>query len=154
MASAMILIIISDLRWPSQSVSTMQPLPVSVPFIPLYDSADYSELRCVYQPSTLHSEVQLSWKNGTGSPRRKVFLMCEPYFAAKIQQNWKVLMGWDTVEAPSMCLSSDRDWRMRRQGVRANQGLEFRLWLFDSFYDWLSCSFRSDKSNFTLSTVI
>lgn len=126
MASPMILIIISDLRWPSQSVSATQPLPPPVAFFPPIrfgwlpgNAACLSAINAAFESST-------ELENAAGSPEAKSLFDVRDVHGGKIQQNWKVLMGWEAAEAPSICLSEGGDWRMRWRGVRANQELAFR----------------------------
>lgn len=83
-------------------------------------------------------ESSTELENAAGSPEAKSLFDVRDVHGGKIQQNWKVLMGWEAAEAPSICLSEGGDWRMRWRGVRANQELAFRprkLWeTFDSFW--------------------
>lgn len=84
-------------------------------------------------------ESSTELENAAGSPEAKTLFDVRDVHGGKIQQNWKVLMGWEAAEAPSICLSEGREeWRMRWRGVRANQELAFRqrkLWeTFNSFW--------------------
>lgn len=84
-------------------------------------------------------ESSTELENAASSPEAKTLFDVRDVHGGKIQQNWKVLMGWEAAEAPSICLSEGREeWRMRWRGVRANQELAFRqrkLWeTFNSFW--------------------
>lgn len=82
-------------------------------------------------------ESSTELENAAGSPEAKTLFDVRDVHCGKIQQNWKVLMGWKAVEAPSICLSEGRDWRMRWGGVRANQELAFRLRKLEETFDSL-----------------